>query len=658
MGQRRNSHRPSAVRDLRHRGLADDQGGVQQGTARSGDIVPVPEFGVRNGRQALAVCGALLLAVGLIFGQTVRYEFVNLDDNIYVYENPQVSRGLSTEGIAWAFTHSHFANWHPLTWISLMLDSQFYGLNAGGYHLTNVLLHAATAIPLFLVLWRMTSGFWPSALVAAIFAVHPLHVESVAWVTERKDVLSGLFFMLTLAAYAGYARRPFSLVRYLLVAFCFTLGLLAKQSLVTLPFVLLLLDYWPLKRFSSPRRLMVEKVPLFVLAGAFSLLTMWVASGAVLPFTRLPLGWRLGNAVLSYVAYLGQFFWPQGLAALYPRPELDLPCWKIGAALLVLLGITVMVCWEGRRRPYLLVGWLWYLGMLVPMIGLVQVGIGGMADRFTYLSQIGLYIALVWGAAELYPSWPLRRWAGGLASVAMLAVLMGCAWRQTSYWHDSETLWTHTLKCTSRNCVAHYNLGNTLAHHGRFDEAIDQYRQALKINPDDVQVHINLGAALQLRRKLDEAIAQYQRALEIEPGNVNGHGNLGKVFASRRRFDEAIAQFQQAVKLKPDNANVQMNLAWLRATCPQASLRNGAEAIEHAQRANQISAGRRPDILYALAAAYAEAGRFPEAVAAARKARELATQQNNRGVADASRAAIALYEAGKPYRQTRSTSGQ
>ncbi len=318
----------------------------------------------------LATCGLLVLAVGVVFGQTVRHEFFNFDDDKYIYENPQVSGGLTAAGVAWAFSHSHAGNWHPLTWLSLMVDCQFYGLNAGRHHLTNDLLHAATAVLLFLVLWQMTGGFWPSALVAAIFAVHPLRVESVAWVTERKDVLSGLFFVLTLAAYVRYVRRPFSLGRYLLLAFVFTLGLMAKQSLVTLPFVLLLLDYWPLRRltrsaYSDPAplltpllrqrktpahcnagdsigganslksslgrfplgwQLLLEKVPLFLLAAVFSLAAVWAASETQMPSERLPLGWRAGNALISYVAYLGQFFCPLGLAAFYPRRGSICPC--------------------------------------------------------------------------------------------------------------------------------------------------------------------------------------------------------------------------------------------------------------------------------------------------------------------------------------------
>ena len=371
----------------------------------------------RPATPVLAVCGFLLLAVLLVFGQTVRHEFVNFDDDEYVYENPQVSRGLDAAGIVWAFTHSHAFNWHPLTWISLMLDCQFYGLNAGGYHLTNVLLHAATAVLLFLVLRRMTGRAVAQCLGGGLFAVHPLRVESVAWVTERKDVLSGLFFVLTLGAYVSYVRHRFSLVRYLAVMVFFALGLMAKPMLVTLPLVLLLLDYWPLGRmaarqgacfslaqglngrafFAALRVLSWRRSRLLALVALSCVVTVWAQGKALVPIEHLPLWWRIGNALISYVAYLGQFFYPVGLAVFYPHSDRELPLWKVFGALLVLAGITAARSLWRRRCPYLLVGWLWYLGMLVPVIGLVQVGVAGdgrplhvlAADRTLHCAGVG-----------------------------------------------------------------------------------------------------------------------------------------------------------------------------------------------------------------------------------------------------------------------------
>ena len=392
-----------------------------------------------------AVCIFLLLAVAVVFGPTIRHEFVNYDDDDYVYENPQVARGFTAPGIVWAFTHFHSGNWHPLTWLSHMVDCQLYGLDhPGGHHLTNVLLHAASCLVLFVVLRQMTGDLWPSAFVASLFAIHPLHVESVAWVAERKDVLSGLFFMLTLAAYVSYARRPFSLLRYLLTTALFALGLMAKPMLVTLPFVLLLLDYWPLGRIgatsqpvsresrlpqqSSPalRRVLLEKLPWLAMAAASCAATFLAQGTSVVVVQRLPLLTRIDNALVSYAAYLGQFFYPAGLAALYPHPQSSLPIWKIVAAVLLLLGVSLAALACRRKCPYLLVGWLWYLGMLVPVIGLVQVGSQAMADRYTYLTQIGLYIALAWGSERVCQALALSSlglWSGFRARSDELGVV-------------------------------------------------------------------------------------------------------------------------------------------------------------------------------------------------------------------------------------------
>ena len=376
---------------------------------------------------ALAVCGFLAIAVAIVFGQTVCHDFVLYDDNVYVYENPQVTQGLTSASIAWAMTTSRAANWHPLTWFSHILDCQFFGLWAGGHHLTSIVLHAITAMLLFLVLWRMTGDLWPSAFVATVFAIHPLRVESVAWVAERKDVLSGVFFMLTLAAYVSYVRRPFSLSRYLMVVAAFALGLMAKPTLVTLPCVLLLLDYWPLDRlkappappkegkrpakakaktrdaaasiasapprFSIPRRVILEKIPLFFLTAYSCLVTTVVQGEALREFDEMTVGGRFANAVISYAAYLGQFVWPTNLAVLYPHPQADLPIWNVIAASLVLATISAVAIACRRQIPAVLVGWLWYLGMMVPMIGIIQVGEQAMADRYTYLPQIGLCLA-------------------------------------------------------------------------------------------------------------------------------------------------------------------------------------------------------------------------------------------------------------------------
>ena len=668
------------------------------------------------------LCGLIFLAVVLVFGQTVRHDFINFDDPDYVLENAQVAGGVSADGIAWAFTEGYAANWHPLTWISHMLDCQFFGLSAGGHHLTSMLIHAATAILLFLVLGQMTGAVWPCALAAAAFAVHPLRVESVAWVSERKDVLSGLFFVLTLGAYAGYVRRPFSLARYLAVVMLFALGLMAKPMLVTLPLLLPLLDYWPLGRLgwglsqffghhapsmvgkngtvpfrcpsdgpASPRpgrlltRIVLEKIPLVLLAAASCVTTYLVQHGARIPGDRVSLASLVANIPVSYMTYLGQLFYPAGLALFYPHPGVYLPLWKSAAALAALTSISAAIVAVARKHPYLLVGWLWYLGTLVPVIGLVQVGGQGHADRYTYLPHVGLCVAAAWWAEKITRPWPRRRTICGIAAAVLLAGSIACAWRQTSFWRDSAAIWSHTLQCTSKNGLAHHSLGGALAQLGRFDEAVAQYRLALEIQSEHADTYNNLGVALlQLGRpkealvefqqavrgdakdaafrtnmadalaelkRFDEAVAQYRAAIELKPEFVEAHYNLGTSLFQQGKVAQAIAQWRELLRIRPDLILVLNRTAHVLATHPDASIRNGAEAVALAQRAVELSAGERPEVLDTLAAAYAEAGRFPEAVATARRALALAEEQDNSALAADLRARIKLYQAGRPFHE-------
>jgi tetratricopeptide (TPR) repeat protein len=522
---------------------------------------PQSNFGPQR-LLTLAVCLFLAMAVFMVFGQTLHHEFVNLDDEDYVYENPTVTQGLTSHGITWAFTHTYANNWHPLTWISHMLDCQLYGLNPGGHHLTSVLLHAATAILLFLVLRQMTGALWASAFVAAVFAIHPLRVESVAWVSERKDVLSGLFFMLTLAAYVRYARSTFSLGRYLVVPLCFAMGLMAKPMLVTLPFVLLLLDYWPLGRMSRTalRRLVVEKIPLFVLSIASCVVTIPAQGQAVATISQVPVALRLGNAAISYVAYLVQMVFPVRLSPIYPLFAADLVAWKIGAALVFLVGVSAAVILLRHKRPYLLIGWLWYVGMLAPVIGLVQVGNQARADRYTYLPQIGVYLLVAWAARDALCSRRHGRLVLGVASLGVLAALMVCATIQTSYWRNSMSLWTHALSCSSRNYAAHNNLGGVLFERGQAAEAIDEYQKALEIEPDFLEARYNLANALSSLGRPTEAIDQYHKAFEINPGNAEAHNNLGGLLLQLGRTAEAINQYEQALRIEPDYAVAHYNL--------------------------------------------------------------------------------------------------
>ena len=574
------------------------------------------------------VCIFLAAIIWVVFGQTLGHEFVNYDDDFYVYENPAVTRGLTLQGIIWAFTHVHCSNWHPLTWVSHMLDCQFYGLSPGGHHLTNILLHTATAILLFLILRQMTGALWRSAFVAAVFAIHPLRVESVAWVAERKDVLSGLFFMLTIGAYVRYAQRrsrvePSSLrsaasgsrepraqavsaldprlsaLDYCLVLLFFALGLMCKPMLVTLPLVLVLLDYWPLNRLRAdaatetvfrlagrlvPRRLVFEKLPLLGLAVASCAVTIFAQTKSILPFENMSLSLRVGNALISCVAYLGQMFWPSGLAVLYPFTAGGVGVSEVVLSLVLLAGISTGVFILRRRRPCFLTGWLWYLIMLAPVIGIVQVGAQARADRYTYLPQIGLYLLLTWAAADLCAGWRHRRVVLGGGSTIILMALIFCARAQTAYWRNSESLWTHTLACTSDNFIGHNNLGIALLKTGNVDEAMVHYQMALEIKPDFAEAHNNLGNFLFQKGSVDEAIVHYQKALEINPDYAEAHYNLGYALLKMGNVDEAIAHLQKALQINPDYAEAHNNLGY-------ALIQKGRvdEATAHFQKALQIN---------------------------------------------------------------------
>src|SRR5437667_7084143 len=581
----------------------------------------------------------LLVIVWFAFGPALTHGFIDYDDHRYVDQNPTVTNGLTLDGIRWAFTHVHASNWHPLTTISHMLDCQLYGLQPWGHHLTNILLHAAAAILLFLALRQLTGSFWPSLLVAAVFAVHPLRVESVAWVSERKDVLSGVFFMLTLWAYARYARGNVrSSFWYMTVTVLFALGLMCKPTLVTLPFVLLLLDYWPLGRVrpssssrrgetasARPRRntwswLVIEKVPLFVLSAASCVATLLAQKQALDLSIKAPLEERLGNALISYVAYVGQMIWPAHLAVLYPYPEGNLEIPQVILALLLLLMISVAFFLWRKKYPFLLIGWLWYLGMLIPMIGIIQVGSQVRADRYTYLPQIGLYLLVAWGGMELFQRWHRSREGLAAAAVLVIMALTTRSYLQTSCWRDTETLWRHAIASTSNNYIAHTNLAQNLTHSGRFTEAIAECQEALKIKPDFAAAHNNLGVAL-LRNKqsgdgalghdgaVDEAIEHYRKALQINPDFTQAHKNLGIAFLRKEQMEEAIAQFQKTLELEPNDAQAEFSLgsAFLQR-------REVDEAIAHYQKAVEI----RPDYAEArnyLGNAFVAEGKYSEAIA-------------------------------------------
>jgi tetratricopeptide (TPR) repeat protein len=643
------------------------------------------------------VCLSLVAITWFVFGQTLRHDFVSYDDHIYIQDNAIVGSGLSTEGLIWAFTHSHASNWHPLTTLSHMLDCQLYGLNAGGHHLTNVILHTISVLLLFLVLKQMTGALWRSAFVAALFAIHPLHVESVAWIAERKDVLSAVFFMLTLAAYARYTRAP-SPARYLLVALLFAFGLMSKSMLVTLPFVLWLLDYWPLHRFanrsSSVSRLVLDKVPLLALSAASCVATILAQKTALSSLEELPFSFRISNALVTYVAYVSQMLWPAKLAVFYPHPYGRLPLWEILSAAGLLIIITVIVFALRRKQPYLVTGWFWYLVMLLPVIGVIQVGVQARADRYTYLPQIGLYVTMTWASADLTAYWGRRREILAFAATALIGLLSWCAWRQTGYWKNSEALWTHTMAVTSDNSVAHNNLGLLRMQEGRADDAIAHYQEALKIrseraetsnNPGNALIYnnlgnallfkglpedaipyynralairpdygdgrYNLGCALLKKGEVDEAIAQWQKALVIQPQDGEIYTSLGNAFFKKGMMKEAIFHYQQALELGPQDAAARNNMAWILATSSDASIRDGAKAVDLAKRAVQLSSGRDPSFLRTLAASYAESRRFSEAILTAERGAETANAQGKSVLANAIERDITLYRANAPLRK-------
>ena len=516
-----------------------------------------------------AIIGVLLIAITwLVFGQTAGYDFVNFDDDTYVYANPIIASGLTLQGVAYAFSNKHSGNWHPLTTLSHMLDCQLWGLRPGGHHLTNVALHTIAVILLFLVLQQMTGTLWQSAFVAAVFAIHPLHVESVAWISERKDVLSAVFFMLTLGAYVHYARSP-SLARYLTMALLFALGLMSKPMLVTVPFVLLLLDYWPLGRFqrlevrgqppslcsgvprwSVVRGLAVEKIPLLALSAASGVATLWAHEKNIARLEQFPFPWRISNGLVAYLTYIRQMIWPVRLAVFYPHPEGTLPVLEIGLAIVIVLLASTGAIALRRKHPYLVTGWFWYLLMLLPVIGLIQVGAQAHADRYTYLPQIGLYILLAWAVTDALASRFQRRILGVTASVAVI-VLAWCAHIQASYWRDGESLWSHAISATSRNFEAHGGLGQFLLDHGRVDEAIDQFQIALSIDPGYPEARTNLAIALTKKGRIDEAITHLQTVLNGYPNDAKAHENLGTALLKKGDSQSAIAAYEKALSIQP-----------------------------------------------------------------------------------------------------------
>jgi tetratricopeptide (TPR) repeat protein len=651
-----------------------------------------------------AVCGAIVVLIGIVFGQTLGHDFVNYDDKTYVYGNPLVSAGLSIRGLSRALVDTQTNNWHPLTLVSHMIDCQLYDLKPGGHHFTNVLLHTIAAVLLFFWLRNITGRFWCSAFVTALFAIHPLRVESVAWIAERKDVLSAVFFFLTLGAYVRYARAK-SFGRYLTMSILFACGLMSKPMLVTTPAVLLLIDYWPLNRSQKSEvggqkskirvwlHLVAEKLPLFALSAASSIVAFALQVQSTESVGQLPFSWRLQNALVTYVTYIWQMLWPVNLAVFYPHPDDRLGLWQVALAAGLLIATTWIVFTLRQNRPYLLVGWLWYLIMLLPVIGIVEVGLQGHADRYTYLPQVGLYIALTWLAGDISASLRYRKEILATVGIGTVIVLSACAWKQTTYWQSSETLWTHTLAVTTDNDVAltnlgtslmergqlddalsyfqsalairsrsehsHYNLslalihdstGNVLARKGRLNDAIAHFRQAIELRPDFPDAHYNLGTALFQKGDLDGAIAQWRTTLSIHPYDAGAHTSLGNALVQKGLLREAVDHYERALQSDPDSILPLNNLAWVMSTGPDDSLRNNEVAVQLATKANQLSKESNPVFIRTLAAAYAQAGQFEIAIETAQRASEQANAQGAHDLALQIQEDVDLYQRRTPFR--------
>lgn len=622
-------------------------------------------------KQTILIYIALAL-LGIIAFEEVRKCGFVYDDRAYVQENEHVKAGLKCDSIIWAFTHSHVGNWHPVTSISHMLDCQLFGLNPLGHHLTNLLLHTINVLLLFWVMKKMTGATWPSAFVAAVFALHPLRVESVAWVSERKDLLSGLFWMLTIAAYIRYARGT-GITNYLLVVLSFSLALMTKPMVVTLPFVLLLLDYWPLNRLRrkpkdttimSPQgeptvscsvlKLILEKLPLFIMAAVVSVVTFLIQkdSGALFSIKNLPFSARIANASIAYISYIGKMIWPRHLAVLYPHPLGSLPAWQVAISFLILAGISVLVIYTARRRPYLLTGWLWYLGTLVPVIGLVQVGSQAMADRYTYLPSIGINIIVAWGIGGISANWSNRKTALAVSAAIVLAVLLVCTRRQVRYWENKITLYGHTVSVTKNNHMMHNNYGSALFKAARFDEALEQYRQAVQSKPNYFEARVNLGKTLLAQKKFHQAVKYFINLLRLRPDHIETSELLIKTLLDDTGdIKAAVQEHYRMLQLRPDRVETLNNLAWRLATTEDANLANPTDALKFAQRACELTDSSNPQILDTLAAAYAAAGRFAEAVTTAEKALNLAQTQNDGELAGQIEDRLKLYKANQAYRQ-------
>jgi tetratricopeptide (TPR) repeat protein len=576
----------------------------------------IPDSAVHSSRfrRDAYICVFLALVTLALYWPVIGFEFNNYDDAQYITDNSQIHSGLTGQNVLWAFTTGHASNWHPLTWLSHLLDCQLYGLNPAGHHFTNLLYHVANTLLLFGLLRRMTGAVWRAAFVSALFALHPLHVESVAWIAERKDVLSAFFGLLTLWAWLTFIKAP-SPWRYALALLLFTLALMSKPMLVSLPFLMLLLDFWPLRRVQPEKPLLgyatlvKEKIPFFALTLISCIVTFLVqkAGGAVVLANMISPEKRAANAVVSYLRYILKLLWPQNMAVIYPYPA-HIPWWQVAGACGLLVAISIAVLRTASRRPYLIVGWLWFIISLVPVIGLVQVGVQSIADRYTYLPAIGLFVMVAWEATERLAAWPPAK--PMLASAAGV-VLAGCflvSMHQLQYWHDSIALFTHAIEVTTGNAVAHCNLGQALAAAGKPEQARDEYTRALTIDPNYVSAMVSMSSYYNLHRNYDEAISCLNAALTIRPDSDQAHYNLALAFSGQGKTAQAVAEYRAALKINPRHDKALVNLGATLAQ--QGDLTN---AISLYQRALEIA----PDNPYAhnaLGGALESQGKLDDAV--------------------------------------------
>jgi tetratricopeptide (TPR) repeat protein len=622
-------------------------------------------------RRQLFICLFLAGITVAVYWPARHYGIIYFDDPLFVTDTEEIQSGLNWHSLWWALSGVLVANWHPVTSLSFVLGHQFWGTNPGAEHLVNMLFHAANAALLFLVLNKMSGATWRSAAVAALFAWHPLRVESVAWISERKDVLCGFFFILTLLCWARFVeesktKSSKSKVFFGLSLLMFVLALMSKPMAVTLPFVLLLLDVWPLKRFSSfkfqvsssetpstlnpqPSTLLLEKWPFFALSAFFCGITFLVQKefAAMVSLDRLTLGDRISNAVSSYLQYLVKLFWPAKLAVIYPYPKSHdaVEVWLIALLLAAVSGLCLCQLF---RRPYLAAGWFWYLGTMLPVIGLVQVGGQAMADRYTYIPLIGPVISLVWLAAEVFPS---RKTSLFAATAIILAAFLGQTGRQLQFWRDTVALAGHNIAVTPENASAHFTLGVGLEHAGETNRAMVCYRVAAAIFPGDIDARKNLADLLRQQGHLSAAEQEYNILLALNPNDFATHVCLADVVGHLGRTDEAVSHLNEALRLNPDSTEALNNLAWMLATSTNAAVRDGARAVRLAERAREITGGKKTIYLGTLAAAYAEAGRFDDAISTAEKACALAEKSGEQNLLQKNQELLELYRAHQPYHE-------